>query len=105
MTFGVVLFDMFELGAILERRDVPIQVPEPFVQRWVSGADVSDVAFEVLHVDHVESDDSGIQPYICLGDLLPVVKRGGIFIQVSFSAVQGSEEGAKRLFVSFLCPS
>ena len=87
MAFGVVLFDMFEFRAFLESRDVPVQVPYPFMQRRVSGADVSDVAFEVLHIDRVESDDCGIKPYICLGNLLPKIKRGGIFIQVGFSAI------------------
>lgn len=53
----VVPLDVLKLRRLLERRLVPVQVAHPPVQRRVPGADVADVALEVLHVDGVEADE------------------------------------------------
>ena len=61
MTPGVVFLDMFKIRGLAEGGVVPVQIPDPGVQVRVSGADVADVAFEVLHVDDVEADDGRVQ--------------------------------------------
>jgi hypothetical protein len=51
------LLDVGELGGLAEGGDIPVEVAEPLVERWVSATDVADVALEVLDVDGVEADD------------------------------------------------
>jgi hypothetical protein len=57
--------DVLKLRRLLEGRLVPVQVAHPAMQIWVAGADVAQVALEVLHVDGVKSDQrhvAGQQP-------------------------------------------
>ena len=75
MRLCVVLLDMLKLCGVLESRTVPVQVAQPFVQRWVARSDVSDIAFEMLHVDWIEPDDRGKESHIRLGDLVTPVVR------------------------------
>ena len=69
MALRVVFLDMFELCCLSKSRDVPIQMPQPFVQSGIAGADVADVAFEMLHVHGVEADDGRVETDVCFGDL------------------------------------
>lgn len=39
-------FDMLKIGCVLERRVVPVQVPQPFVDGGVAMADVLLIALE-----------------------------------------------------------
>lgn len=48
---GVVVLDVQEVVGLAEGRDGPVQMPQPVVDGWVAGADVADVALEVLDVD------------------------------------------------------
>lgn len=60
MTPGIMPLNMLELGRRGSKRlVVPIQVLQPPMGRWVSTANVTDIALEVLHVDWVEPDDGG----------------------------------------------
>ena len=91
MAFGVVVLDVRELGRVLESIMVPIQVSNPsadgsedvdqcydcgnlLVQVWVATADVADIAFEMLDIDSVEADDSGVQANIGLRQLFAKVE-------------------------------
>lgn len=42
--------DVVEVCRVLERRDVPVQIPHPLVNSRVAGPDVADVALEVLDI-------------------------------------------------------
>src|ERR1700722_19431514 len=75
MTLGVVLLYMLKLRRTTKRLFVPIQLPQPLVQSWVPGPDVTDVALEMLHVYDVEADDGRVQSDVCLRDVLPIVVR------------------------------
>lgn len=75
MTLRVVFLDMLELGRLPEGRNIPVQMPQPFVQRRVARADIADVALEMLHVDGVETDDGGVQADISFGDMFAEVIR------------------------------
>jgi hypothetical protein len=70
MTLGIMLLDMLKLRRILERRPVPVQVTQPLVQVWVSGANIADVALEVLDVDGIEADYGGEETDIGFSGLL-----------------------------------
>ena len=60
MTLGIMFLDMFKLRRLgSERGDVPIQMPQPAMQCGEPAADVTEVAFEVLYVDGVETDYRG----------------------------------------------
>jgi hypothetical protein len=60
---------MFELRRVLESGNVPVQVSEPVMNSRIAAADVADVAFEVLHIDSVESDYSHIKTYVRFSDV------------------------------------
>lgn len=53
MALGVVVLDVEEVGRLLERGDLPVQVPHPAVQSRVARPNIADVAFEMLHVDRL----------------------------------------------------
>lgn len=57
MALGVVILDVQKVGRVLEGRVVPVKVAHPFMGGRVPGADVPDVALEVLDVDGVEADN------------------------------------------------
>ena len=78
MTLRIMFLNMFELRRFPKRRHIPIQMPQPFMQRWVSGADVADVAFEMLDVDGVEADDGRVETDVGFGDLGSEVVGGGV---------------------------
>lgn len=50
MALCVVVLDVQEVGRVLEGGHVPVQVPYVLVQVRVAGADVADVALEVLDI-------------------------------------------------------
>ena len=68
MALRIVFLNMFELRCVPKRRHIPIQMAQPFMQRGVSGADVADVAFEMLHVHGVEADDGCVETDVGFGD-------------------------------------
>ena len=99
MTLGIMLLDMFKLRRLLPKSGyVPIQMPEPLVQRRVSAPDVPDVAFEMLHVDGIEADDGRVEADVGFGDVGAEVVRSWVgcamllFGEMSFCAVEGGEE-------------
>lgn len=55
MRLGVVVLDVQEVGGVVEGRLVPVQVAHPLVDRGIAGADVADVALEVLDVDRLRA--------------------------------------------------
>lgn len=103
MTPGVMPLDMLKLRRAPKRTLVPIQLPHPLVQRRVPGPNVANVALEMLHVHGVEADDGGVETDVCFGDVFAVVVRARGRGEVTFGAVEGSEEFGDRCFVGFLC--
>lgn len=87
MTLGIVLLDVLELGRLAESGDIPVKMPQPFVQRRVSGSDITDVAFEVLDVDGVKADNGGVETDVCLRDGFAEVIRCCVLGQMAFGAV------------------
>lgn len=72
----------------------------------IPGADVADVALEVLDVHDVEADDRCVETDVRFGDRLPEVVWaclfGGLIFQVGFRLVEGGEELADGFLVGFL---
>ncbi len=102
MALGIMFLDMFKLRRLPKGRHVPVQLPQPLVQRRIPRPDVSDVALEMLHVDGVEADDGGVQAHVRLGDVFAVIVRRGVPGEVFLGAVEGGEERRDGLFVGFL---
>lgn len=50
---GVVILDVQEIGRILERRNVPIQIPHPLMNRRIPAPDIPNIALEVLNVNRL----------------------------------------------------
>ena len=102
VTFRIMLLDMLKLGRAPERLDIPIQIPQPLVQRRVPGANVPDVALEMLHVHGVEADDGRVQADVGFGDGRTEVKGVGVLGEMGFRAVEGFEECFDGSLVRFL---
>jgi len=56
MTLGIMVFDMLKLRRLPESWYVPIQLPNPFMKRWIAWPDIPQIGLEVLDVDDVEAD-------------------------------------------------
>ena len=65
MALRIMLLDMFKLRRLPKRRNIPIQMPQPLVQRRVSRSYVTDVAFEMLDVDGVKADCGCVEADVC----------------------------------------
>lgn len=102
MTLRIMFLDMFKLRRLPKSRDIPVQLPQPLMQRWIPRSDVPNITLEMLHVNRIEADDGGVQTNIRLGDVLAVIIRSRVFSQMFFSTVQRSEKGVHGLFVGFL---
>lgn len=103
MRLRVVLLDVLELRRVAERVLVPVQLAHPAVQVRVPGADVAQVALEVLHVHGIEAHDGRVQPDVGLGQAGAEVVRTPPFAvvqrQVGLGAVEGPEEGGDGFLV------
>jgi len=99
MTPGVMPLDVLKLGRVAEGGQVPVQLPEPLVQRGVSRPDVAQVALEVLHVHDVEADDGRVQSDVSLGDVLAEIVWARGRGQVLFDPVERVEELRDGFFV------
>ena len=95
-------FDMLKLGRLAESRYIPIQSSKPFVKCRISTADVANVALEVLNVDGVEANDSGVESDVGFGDVSAVIERRCVGSKMGFGTVESSEEGMDGFFVGFL---
>lgn len=93
---------MLKLRCVLERRHVPVELPQPLVQRRITRSDVTNVALEMLHIDGIEANDGGVEANVCFGDVGTKVVGSSVFSKVSFGAVEGGEKGFDGLFISFL---
>lgn len=104
MTLGIMFLDMLKLCRLSKRRFIPIQFPEPAMQRRVPGSDIADVAFEMLDVDGVEADDGCVEADVGFGDggAEVVGAGGGLLGEVGFGTVEGREEGGNGGFVGGL---
>ena len=102
VALGIMLLDMFKLRSLPKRWHIPVQVSQPSMQRWISGAYIADIAFEMLHVNRIEADDSCIEANISFSDVLAKVVRVCMGGQMLFRAVKGGEQGLDGLFVGLL---
>lgn len=102
VTLCVVIFDMLKLRSVLERRYVPVQLPQPLMHRRITRSDITDVALEMLHVDRVEANNGGVEANVCLGNVGTKIVRSSMFSKVSLGAVEGGEKGPDGISISFL---
>lgn len=104
MTAGVMVLDMLELRRVLERGYFPIQLSQPGVQVGVAGADIADIALEVLDIDGVEADYGRVEPDIGFGDgRAEVVGTFGVSGgEMGLCAVEGAKQCVHVAFISVL---
>jgi len=72
------------------------------VEVWVSAADITKVAFEVLHVNSVEADDCCEEADVLLSEAVAEVERTAGLGEICLCAIQRAEELSNGLLVSFL---
>ena len=97
--------DVLKLSGVLERRVIPVQLPHPFVQMRVAGADVSQIGLEVLNVHAVKSNDGGEQAYVSFGDAVVEVEFSLALRKVLLCLIEAIEERGDRFLVRLLCCS
>lgn len=102
MTLRIVLLDVPEIRRVLILVVVPVQILEPVVQYRILPADHAEVAFEMLHVDRVEADQSCICPDVNFSHLLSEDVRAFIAMGDFFEFVQGGEDWWQVLLVDVL---
>lgn len=102
VTLCVMLFDMLKLRRVFERRYVPVQLPEPLMQRRITRSDITNVALEMLHIDGVEANDGSVKANVCFGDVGTEIVRSSMFGKVSFRTVEGGEKRLDGFFICFL---
>lgn len=105
MALSVMELNVLELSSVVESRNIPVELADPAVNGREAGADITQIALEVLHVDRVEADDSSEQSDISLGDLIAeeVGLRGGLLLRkMSLNLVERAKERSDSLFVGFL---
>lgn len=74
------------------------------MQRRVAGSYVPDVAFEMLYVNRVETDDGRKETDVCFCYCGAEVVGSSCFGKVGFGAVEGGKQGSDSLFVGILSP-
>ena len=102
MTPSIVLLDMFKLRRTLESFFIPIQFPQPPMQRRVAGPNIPYITLKLLDVYRIETHYSYIQSHICFCDLLTIVVRAGGSSEVVFGAIQRFEKVVDGRLISFL---
>jgi len=96
----VVRLDMVKVGRGLERIIIPIQFLHPRVDGRIIVSNGANVAFEMAHVNRVETYDGDPEPHICFCERVSneiVLTR-----QNFFDLVKRFEDLKDSLFVSFL---
>lgn len=102
VTLRVMIFDMLKLRRVFEGGNVPVQLPQPLMQRRITRSDVTNVALEMLHIDGVEANDGSVETNVRFGDVGTEVVRSGILGKVGFGTVEGGEKGPDGFFICFL---
>jgi hypothetical protein len=104
MTLGIMLLDMLELGRLAKGRMVPVQVAHPPVEIWVTRANVTDVAFEMLDVYRIEADDCGVEADVGFGGCWRGEEEGGFGGgEGGFQAVERGKKRGYGFGVGFFC--
>lgn len=99
------LLDMLELRRLPERGNIPVQMPQPSMNRGISRANIPQIRLEMLHIHGIKPDDGRVEPDIRLGDGIPVEINLALFLprgQMGLDPVQRREEGDDRFVVCFL---
>lgn len=102
MALGIVKFNVFKLRGIMEGRHVPVELTEPLVDGREAGADIGQVALEVLHVDGIESDDGRVETHVGFGDGLAKVVWAWRAGEVLLYLLERLEQDLHVLLVRFL---
>ena len=102
MTPCIVLLDMFKLRRRPKRLNIPIQLPQPLVQRRKPAPNILDIAFEMLHVHHIKSHNRRVQPNIRFRNLLAKVIRLRMLSEVFLRPRQSVKEREHSSLIRFL---
>ena len=70
----------------------------------ITAANIPDIAFEVLYVDCVETDNGRVEPNIRFSKAITKEVRPRRRLQMSFNPVEGGEERGDCFSVGFICP-
>ena len=70
----------------------------------VATPDVSEVTFEVLYVDCIESDDGRVKTNIGLSQPVAEIEGSVMLCEIGFGTIERGEQCLDILLVRFLCP-
>ena len=96
------VLDMLKLCCLVECRNIPIQMPEPFMDSWISMSNIPDVTLEVLNVDGVETNNCWVEANINLCKFFTEeICSIGVF-KYFFNAVEGVEKNFHMFLIHLL---
>lgn len=102
MALRIVLLDVLKLCGFPERRNIPIQPPQPLMNGRVPRSDIADITLKVLDIDRVKADDRSKEPNIRLGDVVAEVVGGFGARKIRLDLIEGREERSDGLLVGLL---
>lgn len=91
MTCRIMLLNVLKLRRVVEGRNVPVELTHPFMQCWITRADLPEIALEVLVVDGVEADNGCVEADISFGDVAAKIVRRSTLGDVGFGAIKRLE--------------
>lgn len=96
---------MLEICRCLRSIDIPIHTLQPIIQHRIIMSDCAKVAFKMLDIDCIETNQCSIESNIQLGDLFPEYKRTAILSDEAFELIQCSKNRYNIFVIVFLCGS
>lgn len=102
MAFRIMILDMVEFCCLFECRNIPIQMPKPFMDSWVSMPNIPDITLEVLDVNGVETNNGWKEADINLCKLCTKNIWSTRVLEYLLNAVEGAEKSFQMIFVYFL---
>lgn len=99
MALHIVPLDVREIRRRLELVVVPVQISQPLVDCWISATDISDVAFEVLHIYRIEPNNCNEESDIRLSQLFAEIIWPTVRSEMEFGTVEVDEKGIHGFLV------
>lgn len=95
---------MRPLRRLPKRRMVPIQIPQPLMNKRIPTPNISQVRLEMLNIHHIKPNNCREETDICFGDAGTEVERsfGRDRREMGFHAVEGGKEGCDSFLIGLL---
>jgi hypothetical protein len=96
--------NMLEIRRVSKCRHIPVQIPQPTMDRRIRVTDHAFVGFEQAYIDRIKADDGDVEADVDFGDLRAKVVRTGVVgrEEMLLNLVEVGEEVVNGGFVGCL---